>query len=145
MPRLRSQSRSRSPHRRRRDDRSRSRSPSQRHRHHRDKDHGRDQERDRERSRSRSPIRLPAGAEPISESDYFKKLDEFKIWLKDEKDRVSKNILLSRRVWTCGLGFWLGACLGVRSRCTVNLQGFKIGYMRITCLGFVVRPLMPLL
>ncbi|RDB19347.1 hypothetical protein Hypma_013401 [Hypsizygus marmoreus] len=48
------------------------------------------------RSRSRSPARdlsrsperridLPNNASPISESDYFQKSDEFRIWLKDEK------------------------------------------------------------
>ncbi|CCM02258.1 uncharacterized protein FIBRA_04341 [Fibroporia radiculosa] len=43
---------------------------------------------ERDRSRSRSPgrnIPLPSGVSPISESDYFLKSDEFRIWLKDEK------------------------------------------------------------
>ncbi|KAJ7897349.1 hypothetical protein B0H14DRAFT_2333073 [Mycena olivaceomarginata] len=42
----------------------------------------------RSHSRSRSPdetIPLPYDASPISESDYFRKGDEFRIWLKDEK------------------------------------------------------------
>ena len=47
----------------------------------------------RSRSRSRSPERrkrrdLPYDAKEISQSDYFQKIDEFKIWLKQEKDRV---------------------------------------------------------
>jgi hypothetical protein len=43
----------------------------------------------RSRSRSRSPERrkLPHDAEPISEADYFLKSSEFKVWLKEEKDR----------------------------------------------------------
>ena len=53
------------------------------------------------RSRSKSPQRrrsdspeqkgankLPQNAEEISESDYFMKNDEFRAWLKEEKDRV---------------------------------------------------------
>jgi hypothetical protein len=51
----------------------------------------RSRERSRSKSRSRSPERrkeLPAGAEPISESDYFLKSAEFRVWLKDEKGRV---------------------------------------------------------
>jgi len=47
--------------------------------------------RSRERSRSRSaspPRRLPNGAEPLSESDYFQKSDEFRLWLKEEKRKV---------------------------------------------------------
>lgn len=36
--------------------------------------------------RSQSPSRhLPGGAEPITESDYFLKSSEFRVWLKDEK------------------------------------------------------------
>jgi hypothetical protein len=42
------------------------------------------------RSRSRSPEPdLPNNASPISESDYFLKSSEFRIWLKDEKGKVS--------------------------------------------------------
>ncbi|KAJ7508668.1 hypothetical protein B0H11DRAFT_2217938 [Mycena galericulata] len=49
----------------------------------------------RSRSRSRSPgdsesretIRLPHDASPISESDYFRKGDEFRVWLKTEKKK----------------------------------------------------------
>ncbi|KAJ7589451.1 hypothetical protein C8J56DRAFT_33594 [Mycena floridula] len=45
--------------------------------------------RSRSRSRSRSPLRkpLPHGAASISESDYFQKSDEFRLWLKDEKGK----------------------------------------------------------
>ncbi|EIN14304.1 hypothetical protein PUNSTDRAFT_110415 [Punctularia strigosozonata HHB-11173 SS5] len=41
------------------------------------------------RRRSRSPERrkLPHDAEPLSEADYFLKSSEFKVWLKEEKDR----------------------------------------------------------
>ncbi|KAF9651925.1 hypothetical protein BDM02DRAFT_3138313 [Thelephora ganbajun] len=48
------------------------------------------------RSRSRSPrersYRLPEGVTEISESDYFLKSDEFRIWLKDEKDRYMDEL-----------------------------------------------------
>ncbi|KAI0066566.1 hypothetical protein BV25DRAFT_1868232 [Artomyces pyxidatus] len=38
------------------------------------------------RERSKSPeVHLPGGAEPISDSDYFAKSVEFRVWLKDEK------------------------------------------------------------
>ncbi|RDX42937.1 hypothetical protein OH76DRAFT_1391026 [Lentinus brumalis] len=43
-----------------------------------------------DRSRSRSPERrvsLPDGVSEISESDYFLKSDEFRVWLKDEKGK----------------------------------------------------------
>jgi len=50
------------------------------------------------RSRSRSPDsqrrsessnrNLPGSAEPISESDYFLKSAEFRVWLKEEKHKV---------------------------------------------------------
>ena len=43
------------------------------------------------RERSRSPERrvdLPHNASAISESDYFQKSSEFRIWLKDEKGKV---------------------------------------------------------
>ncbi|GLB43683.1 hypothetical protein LshimejAT787_1401950 [Lyophyllum shimeji] len=46
--------------------------------------------RSRSRSRSRTPERdrkLPSNASPISESDYFQKSDEFRIWLKEEKSK----------------------------------------------------------
>ena len=53
-------------------------------------------ERERRRSRSRSRSRersykLPEGVSEISESDYFLKSDEFRIWLKEEKDRASRS------------------------------------------------------
>ncbi|KAG5644114.1 hypothetical protein DXG03_009133 [Asterophora parasitica] len=44
----------------------------------------------RDRDRSRTPdddIQLPNNASPISESDYFQKSDEFRIWLKDDKGK----------------------------------------------------------
>ncbi|PCH34419.1 hypothetical protein WOLCODRAFT_135705 [Wolfiporia cocos MD-104 SS10] len=59
--------------------------PSRRHR-----SYSRSPSRERRRSRSRSPERsipLPSGASPISESDYFLKSDEFRVWLKDEKGK----------------------------------------------------------
>ncbi|KAK0209143.1 hypothetical protein DFS33DRAFT_1415419 [Desarmillaria ectypa] len=62
MPSHRSRSRSRSPGRSRRRERSRS--------------YSEDEER-----------RLPHNASPISESDYFQKSDEFRIWLKDERGK----------------------------------------------------------
>ena len=52
----------------------------------------------RSRSRSRSPrdrsksperrYKLPHGVSEISESDYFAKSAEFRVWLKDEKGKV---------------------------------------------------------
>lgn len=54
-------------------------------------DRSRTPSRERDRSRSRSPERsvpLPSGATPISESDYFVKNDEFRVWLKDEKRKA---------------------------------------------------------
>ncbi|KAH7060941.1 hypothetical protein BKA62DRAFT_424946 [Auriculariales sp. MPI-PUGE-AT-0066] len=52
--------------------------------------------RSRSRSRSRTPQEdlqpLPAGAKRISESDYFLKSDEFRVWLKDEKDRYMDEL-----------------------------------------------------
>jgi len=50
------------------------------------------------RERSRSPERhavLPYDASPISESDYFQKSNEFRIWLKDEKGKVCLPSLYS--------------------------------------------------
>ncbi|KDQ62946.1 hypothetical protein JAAARDRAFT_168280 [Jaapia argillacea MUCL 33604] len=47
-------------------------------------------ERDRERDRSRSPesrTRLPDGVSEISDSDYFLKNAEFRVWLKEEKGK----------------------------------------------------------
>ncbi|KAH0837802.1 hypothetical protein J3R83DRAFT_5998 [Lanmaoa asiatica] len=52
----------------------------------------------RDRDRSRSPERdssLPDGVSPISESDYFLKNTEFRVWLKDEKDKVCRATLMS--------------------------------------------------
>lgn len=46
-----------------------------------------------DRSRSLTPeIALPHGAEPISESDYFLRSDEFRAWLKDEKRKVRSTL-----------------------------------------------------
>ncbi|KAJ6601400.1 hypothetical protein DFH09DRAFT_1302682 [Mycena vulgaris] len=45
----------------------------------------RSRSRSREGSESRESVRLPHDAAAISESDYFRKGDEFRIWLKDEK------------------------------------------------------------
>ncbi|KAK7051621.1 hypothetical protein VNI00_004600 [Paramarasmius palmivorus] len=62
--------------------RSRSRSPDRR--------REREKRRERDRDRSYSPDerrKLPHDASPISESDYFQKSDEFRIWLKDEKGK----------------------------------------------------------
>ncbi|KIY43408.1 hypothetical protein FISHEDRAFT_53506 [Fistulina hepatica ATCC 64428] len=59
-------------HSRRRHSHSRSRSPRRR---------------ARSPRRSRSLISLPHQARPISEADYFRKSDEFRLWLRDEKDR----------------------------------------------------------
>jgi len=47
--------------------------------------------RSRSRSRSRSPekhYKLPEDVSQISESDYFLKSAEFRVWLKDEKRKV---------------------------------------------------------
>lgn len=51
----------------------------------------RSRSRSRSRNRSESPerrVNLPKGASPISESDYFQKSDEFRLWLKEEKGKV---------------------------------------------------------
>lgn len=42
----------------------------------------------RDRSRSSSSERLPGGVQEISEKDFFLKNDEFRLWLKEEKDKV---------------------------------------------------------
>jgi hypothetical protein len=56
------------------------------------------------RSRSRSPPpELPGGAAPISESDYFLKSAEFRVWLKDEKGKVcrpARKTLQRETYWT---------------------------------------------
>ncbi|KIK71520.1 hypothetical protein GYMLUDRAFT_33711 [Collybiopsis luxurians FD-317 M1] len=43
--------------------------------------------RSRSRERSEEDIRLPHNAKPLSEDDYFKKNDEFRAWLKEEKGK----------------------------------------------------------
>ncbi|KAI0347910.1 hypothetical protein BDW22DRAFT_31178 [Trametopsis cervina] len=67
--------------------------------------HRRGRSRSRERSRSRSRgrsesservVRLPNDAKPISESDYFLRSDEFKVWLKDEKDKYLDELSSDR-------------------------------------------------
>jgi len=63
--------------------RSRSATPERERRHSRS--------RSRSRSRERS-YKLPEGVSGISESDYFLKSDEFRIWLKDEKDRYMDEL-----------------------------------------------------
>ncbi|KAG6810789.1 hypothetical protein H0H92_010327 [Tricholoma furcatifolium] len=55
--------------------------------------------RDRSRSRSRTPesdIKLPHNASPISESDYFQRSDEFRVWLKDEKGKYFDELSSDR-------------------------------------------------
>ncbi|KAK0473051.1 hypothetical protein IW261DRAFT_1505511 [Armillaria novae-zelandiae] len=55
---------------------------------HRSRSPGRSRRRERSRSYSEDEERrLPRNASPISESDYFQKSDEFRIWLKDEKGK----------------------------------------------------------
>ena len=52
------------------------------------------QSRSRSYERSKSPERgaeLPSGVSPISESQYFQKSDEFRLWLKEEKGKVKNN------------------------------------------------------
>lgn len=74
--------------------RSRSRSRDRYSRRRRDRSGDRSRDRSKDRSRSRSPdhqINLPNNASPIRESDYFKKFDELRLWLKEEKGKVCKN------------------------------------------------------
>ena len=50
--------------------------------------------RSRSNERSKSPERraeLPNGVSPITESQYFQKSDEFRLWLKEEKSKVRKT------------------------------------------------------
>ena len=88
-----SQSGSRSParkHRRRNHSQGRERErESQRHKRN-DTDRPRHRDRDRDRERSASPVRraLPQGIEPLTESDYFQKNDEFRVWLKEDRRKV---------------------------------------------------------
>ena len=81
--------------------------PSHRHRSRsRSKSRERPRRRSRDRSkdplderRSRSPehqVELPNGASPITEADYFQKSDEFRLWLKEEKRKVSALIRPTR-------------------------------------------------
>ena len=43
---------------------------------------------DPQRRSESSSTHLPGSAEPISESDYFLKSPEFRVWLKEEKHKV---------------------------------------------------------
>ncbi|PPQ69477.1 hypothetical protein CVT25_002041 [Psilocybe cyanescens] len=55
----------------------------------------RSRSRSRSRNRSESPERrvdLPNGVSPISESDYFQKNDEFRLWLKDDKGKYFDSL-----------------------------------------------------
>ncbi|TFK69922.1 hypothetical protein BDN72DRAFT_888162 [Pluteus cervinus] len=55
---------------------------------HRDRSRSRSGSPQRQRYRSHSrtpPVTLPHGAEPISEADYFRKSDEFRVWLREER------------------------------------------------------------
>ena len=57
---------------------------------HRRRSYSRDRSVSPSRDRSRSPERraaLPEGVSEISESDYFLKSEEFRVWLKDEKGK----------------------------------------------------------
>ncbi|KAI0095170.1 hypothetical protein BDY19DRAFT_880151 [Irpex rosettiformis] len=67
--------------------------------------HRRGRSRSRERSRSRSrdrsesserDIQLPNNMKPISESDYFLRSDEFRVWLKDEKHKYLDELSSER-------------------------------------------------
>lgn len=46
----------------------------------------------RGRSRSSSPDGLPKGIKEITEKDFFLKNDEFRLWLKEEKDKVAQRV-----------------------------------------------------
>ncbi|KAJ3484572.1 hypothetical protein NLI96_g5557 [Meripilus lineatus] len=63
----------------------------------------RSRSRDRDRSRSHSPdttVSLPGDAKPISDSDYFLKSDEFRVWLKDEKHKAWNRGKLPKSIYT---------------------------------------------
>ena len=47
-----------------------------------------DRERDHSQSAKRRDEDLPYDAKPISQSDYFLKSDEFRLWLREEKTKV---------------------------------------------------------
>ncbi|CAL1694803.1 unnamed protein product [Somion occarium] len=72
----------------------------------------RSRSRSRHRSRSRSPgqIRLPYDASPISESDYFLKSDEFRVWLRDEKHKYLDELTSERSLMNLGQA-WNGGKL----------------------------------
>ncbi len=60
--------------------------------------------------RSDSPKHLPGGVEPISESDYFLKSAEFRVWLKEEKHKVpleslSGNLSMSKSFLSTSTSF----------------------------------------
>ena len=50
--------------------------------------HSRSRSPDSQRRQEPSSRHLPGSAEPISESDYFLKSAEFRVWLKEEKHKV---------------------------------------------------------
>ncbi|PPQ76691.1 hypothetical protein CVT26_004475 [Gymnopilus dilepis] len=96
MPSHRSRSRSRSRSRERDRDRTKTRDKDRdrERRHYRDRSRSRDRSRDRDRSASpdRGSSKLPEGVSPISESDYFQKSDEFRLWLKEEKGKYFDDL-----------------------------------------------------
>ncbi|KAH7926830.1 hypothetical protein BV22DRAFT_1008149 [Leucogyrophana mollusca] len=66
---------------------------------HRDHEQDRTDSHSRERERSRSPDRshsLPPGVSLISESDYFLKNTEFRLWLKEEKSKYFDELSSDR-------------------------------------------------
>jgi hypothetical protein len=56
---------------------------------HSERDRHRDRDRDRDRSASPERRDLPKDVKPLTESDYFQKSDEFRVWLKEDKRKVS--------------------------------------------------------
>ena len=48
---------------------------------------------DSQRRSESSSSQLPGSAEPISESDYFLKSAEFRVWLKEEKHKVPLRVV----------------------------------------------------
>ncbi|KZT63941.1 hypothetical protein DAEQUDRAFT_753184 [Daedalea quercina L-15889] len=66
---------------------------------HRRRSYSKDRSRTPPSERDRSPERrvtLPDGASPISESDYFLKNDEFREWLKEEKNKYMTELSSDR-------------------------------------------------
>ena len=48
---------------------------------------------DSQRRSESSNRHLPGSAEPISDSDYFLKSAEFRVWLKEEKHKVAARVV----------------------------------------------------